>query len=83
VSVITTKLLISFLELFISDTHKLLVITHRPFNELTPAMIKANPKAGHASVCPEDVMYLSYPMGPALNISTEMTQVCVPNAMAY
>ena len=34
---------------------------------------KANPKAGSGSVCPEDVMYLSYPMGPALNISTELT----------
>jgi hypothetical protein len=32
-----------------------------------------NLKAGHGSVCPEDVMYLSYPMGPALDISTEVT----------
>ena len=46
----------------------------KPFNELDPATIKAHPTAGHASVCPEDVMYLSYPMGPALNISTAMTQ---------
>ena len=46
-------------------------------------MINANPKARHASVCPEDVMYLSYAMGPALHISTEMTQVRVSNAMAY
>lgn len=46
----------------------------KPFNQLSPAALKANPKAGHASVCPEDVMYLSYPMGPALNISSAMTQ---------
>ena len=32
-----------------------------------------NLKAGRGSVCPEDVMYLSYPLGPALNISTEVT----------
>ena len=28
----------------------------KPFNELSPATIKANPQAGHGSVCPEDVM---------------------------
>ena len=30
-------------------------------------------KNGVATVCPEDVMYLTYPMGPALNITTETT----------
>ena len=45
----------------------------KPFQELSPAEIKANPTAGHGSVCPEDVMYLTYPMGPAHNISTEVT----------
>ena len=28
---------------------------------------------GHGTVCPEDVMYLTYPMGPALNISVDVT----------
>lgn len=45
-----------------------------PFDKLSPGTRKANPTAGSASVCPEDVMYLSYPMGPALNISSDMTQ---------
>jgi hypothetical protein len=45
----------------------------KPFDQLTAAQRKANPTAGGGSVCPEDVMYLSYPMGPALNISTELT----------
>ena len=33
----------------------------------------SNRSNGHATVCPEDVMYLSYPMGPALNISSDQT----------
>merc|ERR1712050_488641 len=28
---------------------------------------------GANGVCPEDILYLTYPMGPALNISTEVT----------
>ena len=31
-------------------------------------------QAPHATSCPEDINYLSYPMGPSLNISAELTR---------